>query len=281
MDTKNNQPSYVLTIAIPHFNEVGLLRTSLKAISDQLTPDVEVLICDNASGQAFDDVIDELRRLVPDIRIHKNAENLGYDQNVDICVEKSRGKFVWLLGSGDCPAPSSIGRVLTVMAENPDVLTILPMVKVFGEVEEERQISGQISIDQTNDDNIELSGLYCSALSGNIILRSAWLAVKGKELTMQNWCHVERLLQAASEFLPAQYVLKSDEVVVIVNRPKNGWWNQDDATLIYNTMAHVEIVRAYLKVGNLSRFEMPRFCNRGSLSVIKAVLHARSVSTVA
>ena len=98
---------------------------------------------------------------------------------------------------------------------------------------------------------------------------------------MQNWCHVERLLQAASEFLPAQYVLKSDEVVVIVNRPKNGWWNQDDATLIYNTMAHVEIVRAYLKVGNLSRFEMPRFCNRGSLSVIKAVLHARSVSTVA
>ena len=90
----------LLTIAIPTFNRPESIRDRINELSglpEELAKIVELLICDNG----------DLMIPVPEragntrIRYSNNGRNLGLGGNIESCVMKSEGEFVWLFSDDD------------------------------------------------------------------------------------------------------------------------------------------------------------------------------------
>src|SRR5688572_6876713 len=80
------------TIAIPTFNRAGLLKNCVASALDQTYPDFEVIVSDNASEDATQDVLAEFddRRL----RVIRHQTNIGLIPNWNTCLDAARGEFV-------------------------------------------------------------------------------------------------------------------------------------------------------------------------------------------
>jgi glycosyltransferase involved in cell wall biosynthesis len=90
----------LLTIAIPTYNRPESIRERIKELSElpeSAAKMVELLICDNG----------DLEIPIPQqmghtrIRYSKNGKNLGLGGNIESCVRKSKGDFVWLCSDDD------------------------------------------------------------------------------------------------------------------------------------------------------------------------------------
>jgi glycosyltransferase involved in cell wall biosynthesis len=116
----------MLTIAIPTFNRPKELEQCVKALLPQLTSDVELLIVDNASDVPVTTVLAELLPKFPDvnIRIHRNAHNIGGNSNILRCVEFSETEWLWLLGDDDVPHENALQTALDEIAKNPKAICI-------------------------------------------------------------------------------------------------------------------------------------------------------------
>src|SRR4051812_3233171 len=82
------------TIGIPTYNRAQFLGKSLEAACDQSSPDVEVLVSDNASTDETPEVVHSYGERV---RYHRNPENIGMWPNLIKLVELAEGEyFSWL-----------------------------------------------------------------------------------------------------------------------------------------------------------------------------------------
>lgn len=92
----NEQP-VKLTIAIPTFNRAAYLAKLLEDLAAiSLGHDCEVLVIDNASGDATPKVTAQYRG-VPGFRFERNAFNLGIEGNIIKALSEGRGQYTWLL----------------------------------------------------------------------------------------------------------------------------------------------------------------------------------------
>jgi acetyltransferase-like isoleucine patch superfamily enzyme len=106
--------SIKLTIAIPTYNRVHLLRQTVELLLPQLREGVELLVCDNASP---DGTAEYLKTLGPRIRHHRHSENIGSDPNFLSCVTESKGKYVWILCDDDLPCSNAVENILRAREE--------------------------------------------------------------------------------------------------------------------------------------------------------------------
>jgi hypothetical protein len=84
----------VFSIAIPTFNRVDLLKSSLAAAREQTYPATEVVVCDNAST---DNTGLFVRSLVSEVKYHRNDTNIGCWPNFIKAFALCSGKyFSWL-----------------------------------------------------------------------------------------------------------------------------------------------------------------------------------------
>lgn len=82
------------TIGIPTYNRADLLRQSLASAVGQSSPDVEVLVSDNASTDETPQVV---RSFGDRVRYHRNPSNIGSWPNFARLVELAGGEFFsWL-----------------------------------------------------------------------------------------------------------------------------------------------------------------------------------------
>ncbi len=98
--------NYLLTLCIPTYNRAPFLDECLSRIHEQYrsltAPErLELIVSDNCSTDATEEVVKRhIDRGLP-INYVKNAENLGMDGNFVQCFKMARGKYVWLLGDDD------------------------------------------------------------------------------------------------------------------------------------------------------------------------------------
>ncbi len=90
----------LVTIAIPTYNRAAtMLRYALESALAQTYPNVEILISDNAST----DATEQLVRGYADARIRyvKHANNIGANNNFNYCVDHASGAYMLLLHDDD------------------------------------------------------------------------------------------------------------------------------------------------------------------------------------
>ena len=274
----------LLTIAIPHSHDIGSLKSTLECLKGQQHRDVEILVNDNALGQEFRDVMADMSQELRSLVYYENTKFQTYDQNVDNCVRQSKGDFVWLLGVGDIIPDGHVASALQQIALHPKALNLLPHVKIKSSVGE---ATTQNSVSQTAEpiwegsieSKIALDTLYNAAISGNIIRREAWIEACQFELNFENWAHIERTLQMYSLAKVAQLGIRCHNITVIVDRPTQGWWNQNNISYLGNVLYHSLILKYYQRQRNLEKFKQANVLNGINFSLIKAYLYGTTIGT--
>jgi abequosyltransferase len=114
----------LLTIAVPTFNRAEQLAQLLAVLETQLrelppdSPLVEVLVSNNASGDATSNVIGHAQSKFASLpashlfTAHTHAENIGADANFVSCYRRAQGNFLWICGDDDLLAPGALAMVL-------------------------------------------------------------------------------------------------------------------------------------------------------------------------
>ena len=116
----------ILTIAIPTYNRFETVCANITRLVPQLTPDVCVLVIDNASTDATRDITAWLAANHPDatIRVVRNVANVGAGANVTRCFELAETPWVWTLMDDDPVHTDAVAGILDVIERSPTATAI-------------------------------------------------------------------------------------------------------------------------------------------------------------
>ena len=105
-----------VSVMIPTFNRMELLKTSLESVLAQTFEDFEVVISDNASTDGTEDMV----RAYPDARIvyAKNPENIGWQRNMSVVLAMAKGEFLGFLPDDDLMMPDNLAMKVAMLRQH-------------------------------------------------------------------------------------------------------------------------------------------------------------------
>lgn len=268
----------MISIAIPHHNDVRGLMETLDAIIIQNLNHFEIVISDNGSPKGTMQYITETYAPhIPSLKFYQNQKNLGYDKNVDLCLIRASGHFVWLMGCGDIPEVADLKKFVELLKTNQEAVNVMPSVanKAGNSSQYEQKTDDSRRI--TLKEGTFLSEFYNSACSGNIINRAQTINACREPLKSKNWCHVERVLQSLVSGGERTYAVKTSVCTVKIKTAQDGWWVQDDEIFLFNFLSHRKIIKQYHEHGALGICRLPRFSN-SNLLLFRAILFSKQIN---
>lgn len=118
-----------LSLCIPTYNRAACFQQALESgfreVAGLAPGQVELLVCDNASTDGTGELLARAQAEHPDLKVFRNAENLGFDRNYLRCVEEATGEFVWVLGDDDVWLPGAVARILRELEAGADACLCL------------------------------------------------------------------------------------------------------------------------------------------------------------
>jgi abequosyltransferase len=126
----------LLTIAIPTHNRVEYLAELLSLLEPQLAefPQIELLVCDNASEDDTPQVVADARTRLAKAGVavdyQRHSGNIGSDANFAFSYEQARGSFFWLCGDDDLILPGTLAKVVSHLQAGDGTPAELDMVYV-------------------------------------------------------------------------------------------------------------------------------------------------------
>ncbi len=121
MDT--NQSSVPLvSIGLAVRNGALYLAQALDSILAQTFGDFEVIVSDNASTDATEDICRRYAQQDRRIRYSRNPRNIGGANNENLTVQLARGKYFRWAAHDDMLAPELLAECVHVLEQNPDIV---------------------------------------------------------------------------------------------------------------------------------------------------------------
>lgn len=128
----------LLTVAVPAYNRVSLLRRCLESVVSQATDQIEVLVSDDSTSDAPGEVARSLLRSASGPSAYsRNHPSRGMAANWNECIRRSSGRYVLVLHDDDFLYPGAIS-VLTATCGRMDWAVGLFDVRVVDE--EDKQV---------------------------------------------------------------------------------------------------------------------------------------------
>lgn len=113
-------PTPLLTIGIPTFNRLTMLRRAVESALAQDCGDLEILISDNASSDGTPDYCRGLAQREPAVRYIGHPLNRGPTANFNTVLREARGEYFLFLSDDDWLDPSYGSRCLAWLDTHPD-----------------------------------------------------------------------------------------------------------------------------------------------------------------
>jgi glycosyltransferase involved in cell wall biosynthesis len=223
----------LLTIGIPIFNGEETIEQTLQSIlvaKEKIEEKkIEILISDNCSNdQTIFKINNFLKKNNLLVRMNINDSNLGYDKNIEKIIEESNSSFVWFLGCGEKITPHSLEIILEKIQKNKDLTNIVLNFDIYNETDK-NFTSNELKLDQDTilfGENFSLNR-YSLALSANIVSKIKWLEASKNPLTIEEWCHVERIAEMILNKNSSTLLIKESCFTLL--REKKGWWSHPQA----------------------------------------------------
>ncbi|MGB7374496.1 glycosyltransferase family 2 protein [Pontixanthobacter sp.] len=113
-----------LSILIPAYNVELYLEECLDSVLEQAGPDVEIIVCDDASTDRTHAIAQHyLARYPARLTVLNNASNSGLSATRNRMIDAARGEYLWFLDSDDTILPGAISAIARVAAlYNPDII---------------------------------------------------------------------------------------------------------------------------------------------------------------
>lgn len=111
-----------ITVVIPNYNGIKYLKDCLTSLYAQEpdTPEFEVLIVDNASG---DGSVEEARSCFPKVRIIRLSENTGFCHAVNVGIRESDSPYIILLNNDTKAKSGFINSLYKAISEDEDIFS--------------------------------------------------------------------------------------------------------------------------------------------------------------
>lgn len=201
----------LLSIAIPVYNGEKTIGETLNHIVLQVEDSVEIVISDNASTDNTAEIINKYKEKYPAIRYFRNEKNLDFDKNVDLCVRRSEGDFVWIFADDDIMVKGAVEIVLGIIKQHPEVCEIyIDSLKPYTKLNND-------CLCKSGDDFFAITKFRCGGLSSNVVNKNIWERIDLSEYLGSGWIHMAYLVLALSKY-PA-YIYK-DSLKYEIDAPK-------------------------------------------------------------
>lgn len=122
------KPSPLLSICIPTYNRELKLRRSLTAWRNAINyygqDDVELIVSDNCSTDNTPIILQEFE-CIPNLRHYRNEENIGFNKNMFLLVEKyAKGVFCWVIGDDDYVDKNCLSIIKNLLHDDIDYISL-------------------------------------------------------------------------------------------------------------------------------------------------------------
>lgn len=192
----------LVTIGIATFNRLErTLPAALASALAQTYPNLEVVVCDNASEDGTDAFM--AAQSDPRLRYHRHQRNIGANANFNACLERARGTWFLLLPDDDLLEPDFVERAMTALGDASAGVLLGGMQVIDG--------SGEVT-DRVRAPEAELgpAGLFL-----------AWFARRTSFYLMSTLFHGETL-RAAGGFASPEGLLQ-DVVAIARTAARRGY----------------------------------------------------------
>lgn len=187
-----------LTIAIPTYNRKASLLRTLDGLVTQIFTDgdqcsVEIVVSDNCSQDGTDVCVSQWIRAHPNVtlRYFRNESNIGFDANCNAVIERSLGRFVWLLSDDDFVSSDAVGKICQSLVEHPHVAFAFVnyQISVGRDVENSRCIA-RGTTEVPGEEIFVLTNFAFSFLSSCVINKESWSRFEFRQYIGTAWYHL-------------------------------------------------------------------------------------------
>jgi glycosyltransferase involved in cell wall biosynthesis len=120
----------VIDILLPFYGDPRLLYAAVRSVLAQTSPDFRLIVVDDCYpdpdvGRWFDD-LDDSR-----VEYHRNATNLGVNENFNRVLSLARADHIVFMGCDDLLEPSYVAAVSTALEQHPGAAVVSPGTQVI------------------------------------------------------------------------------------------------------------------------------------------------------
>ena len=121
----------LVSVGMPVRNGGRWIRSTIETLLAQDHRDLELIISDNESTDATENVCREIAAADPRVRYYRNAHNLGVDANYNRVVELANGSYFKWASSNDLCSPQFLSACLGILERRPDVVLCYPRTQLI------------------------------------------------------------------------------------------------------------------------------------------------------
>jgi len=272
-----------ITLGIPVYNGDFCIGLTLESIRDALNnvqdkTQIEILISDNKSTDKTSEVV---KSFVNDYKIkyYCNDTNIGYDGNIDTIVKRASGEYIWFLGCGEKVKIDSLSRLIEKLNNDIEYTNILLDFDIYDErkntITDKRVFNFENDVLLEGKNNFKYNK-YGPAVSSNVINKRMWLKVIEKPLTVDGWCHIERILNMISLNENSKTLLLSNPFFTLY-REKDGWWTKPNSCLLLLLLLHVKVIKSMLNIGFSEEIVKKMKYQQSRMALLGAVVQCKGV----
>ena len=124
-----------VSILIPVYNRVDLIRETVDSALAQTFQDFEVVIADNCSTDGTWEILQEYAEKDEKIRLVRNSSNIGPVRNWKRCIDSASGEYGKILWSDDLITPDFLEKTLPFLEDAPDAGFVITGIEIFSSEE--------------------------------------------------------------------------------------------------------------------------------------------------
>ncbi|MCX7562336.1 glycosyltransferase [Xanthomonadaceae bacterium XH05] len=111
---------------MPVFNEAAYLAMTLDCLLAQDYPNLEIVICDNASTDATPEICAHTADRDQRVRVLRAEANLGATANFQRCLDEANGDFFMWAGGHDLWSPNYVSQCVAALDAYPSAVIAVP-----------------------------------------------------------------------------------------------------------------------------------------------------------
>ncbi len=164
--------SPMVSVIMPAYNAEAFIAASINAMLGQTLTDFELIVIDDASTDRTVDVVEDLVRRDPRVKLLRNETNLGLVGAPNRGLDVARGTYIARHDADDLCPKNKLAVQVAYLEAHPDVAAVGAWGTKFGETT--GLIKGPVSAE-----DIELRLIFDMSLIGaSIVMRRSWLEEK-------------------------------------------------------------------------------------------------------
>jgi glycosyltransferase involved in cell wall biosynthesis len=110
-----------VTMSMPVRNGQRFIRSAIDSMLAQTFGDFELIICDNASTDATEQIVRDISARDPRVRYHRNPKDIGPANNHNVGLAQARGQYFRWHAHDDMIRPEYLATVVKILDEQPEV----------------------------------------------------------------------------------------------------------------------------------------------------------------